>query len=170
MKYGPVAAALLQYLSIMPDTKGIERAPAIDKLDWDIRSFDSTHRSTPNQALEKELKACSSLVSPSDPEASRRFLTQGSATVTWSGMGALFRNLETFLGVNAEWITLHDSSSRALEFALGELLDARRGAQPAVVLTTDAEHRSVRAMLEDRLKPIYGFRIEIGRASCRERV
>jgi selenocysteine lyase/cysteine desulfurase len=159
MKYGPVAAALLQYLSIMPDTKGIERTPAIDKLDWDIRSFDSTHRSTPNQALEKELRACSSLVSPTDPDASRRFLTQGSATVTWSGMGALFRNLETFLGVNAEWITLHDSASRALEFALGELLDAR-GAQPTVVLTSDAEHRSIRAMLEDRLQPIYRFGLE----------
>ena len=159
MKYGPVAAALLQYLSIMPDTKGIERTPAIDKLDWDIRSFDSTHRSTPNQVLEKELKACSSLVSPTDPDASRRFLTQGSATVTWSGMGALFRNLETFLGVNAEWITLHDSASRALEFALGELLDAR-GARPTVVLTSDAEHRSIRAMLEDRLQPIYRFGLE----------
>jgi selenocysteine lyase/cysteine desulfurase len=159
MKYGPVAAALLQYLSIMPDTKGIERTPAIDKLDWDIRSFDSTHRSTPNQALEKELRACSSLVSPTDPDASRRFITQGSATVTWSGMGALFRNLETFLGVNAEWITLHDSASRALEFALGELLDAR-GARPTVVLTSDAEHRSIRAMLEDRLQPIYRFGLE----------
>jgi selenocysteine lyase/cysteine desulfurase len=159
MKYGPVAAGLLQYLSIMPDIKGIERAPAIDKLDWDIRSFDSTHRSTPNQALEKELKACSGLLSPADKEASRRFLTQGSATVTWSGMGALFRNLETFLGVNAEWITLHDSASRALEFALGELLDAR-GAQPTVVLTSDAEHRSIRAMLEDRLQPIYRFGLE----------
>jgi selenocysteine lyase/cysteine desulfurase len=159
MKYGPVAAALLQYLSIMPDTQGIERTPAIDKLDWDIRSFDSTHRSTPNQALEKELRACSSLVSPTDPEASRRFLTQGSATVTWSGMGALFRNLETFLGVNAESITLHDSASRALEFALGELLDAR-GARPTVVLTSDAEHRSIRAMLEDRLQPIYRFGLE----------
>jgi selenocysteine lyase/cysteine desulfurase len=159
MKYGPVAAGLLQYLSIMPDTKGIERTPAIDKLDWDIRSFDSTHRSTPNQAVEKELRACSSLVSATDPEASRRFLTQGSATVTWSGMGALFRNLETFLGVNAESITLHDSASRALEFALGELLDAR-GARPAVVLTSDAEHRSIRAMLEDRLQPIYRFGLE----------
>jgi selenocysteine lyase/cysteine desulfurase len=159
MKYGPIAAGLLQYLSIMPDIKGIERAPAIDKLDWDIRSFDSTHRSTPNQVLEKELKACSSLVSPSDPETSRRFLTQGSTTVTWSGMGALFRNLETFLGVNAEWITLHDSASRALEFALGELLDAR-GARPTVVLTSDAEHRSIRAMLEDRLQPIYRFGLE----------
>jgi selenocysteine lyase/cysteine desulfurase len=159
MKYGPVAAALLQYLSIMPDTKGIERTPAIDKLDWDIRSFDSTHRSTPNQALEKELRACSSLVSLTDPDASRRFITQGSATVTWSGMGALFRNLETFLGVNAEWITLHDSASRALEFALGELLDAR-GARPTVVLTSDAEHRSIRAMLEDRLQPIYRFGLE----------
>jgi selenocysteine lyase/cysteine desulfurase len=159
MKYGPVAAALLQYLSIMPDIKGIERAPAIDMLDWDIRSFDSTHRSTPNQALEKELKACSSLVSPTDPEASRSFLTQGSTTVTWSGMGALFRNLETFLGVSAESITLHDSATRALEFALGELLDAR-GAQPTVVLTSDAEHRTVRAVLEDRLQPIYRFRLE----------
>jgi selenocysteine lyase/cysteine desulfurase len=159
MKYGPVAAGLLQYLSLMPEIKGIERAPAIDKLDWDMRSFDSTHRSTPNQALEKELKACSGLLSSSDPDASRRFLTQGSTTVTWSGMAALFRNLETFLGVSAESITLHDSGSHALEFALGELLDAR-GARPAVVLTTDAEHRSVRAVLEDRLQPIYRFRLE----------
>jgi selenocysteine lyase/cysteine desulfurase len=159
MKYGPVAAGILQYLAIMPEIKGIERAPAIDRLDWDMRSFDSSHRSTPNQALVKELNACSSLISSSDPESGRRFLTQGSATVTWSGMAALFRNLETFLGVSAESITLHESASCALEFALGELLDAR-GAQPTVVLTTDAEHGSVRAVLEDRLKPIYGFRLE----------
>ena len=159
MKYGPIAAGLLQYLSIMPDIKGIERVPAIDKLDWDIRSFDSTHRSTPNQSLEKELRACSSLLSPSDPVTSRRFLTQGSTTVTWSGMAALLRNLETFLGVSAESITLLDDASRALEFALGELLDAR-GAQPTVVLTSDAEHRSLRAVLEDRLQPVYRFRLE----------
>ena len=159
MKYGPVAAGLLQYLSIMPEIKGIERAPAIDKLDWDMRSFDSTHRSAANQALEKELKACSDLLSSSDPDAGRRFLTQGSTTVTWSGMATLIRNLETFLGVSAESITLHDSASHALEFALGELLDAR-GAQPTVVLTSDAEHRSVRAVLEDRLQPIYRFQLE----------
>ena len=159
MKYGPVAAGILQYLAIMPEIKGIERAPAIDRLDWDMRSFDSTHRSTPNQALEKELKACSSLLSSSDPDAGRRFLTQGSTTVTWSGMAALFRNLETFLGVSAESITLHDGASQALEFALGELLDAR-GAQPTVILTTDAEHRSVRAALEQRLQSIYRFRLE----------
>ena len=159
MKYGPVAAAILQYLAIMPEIKGIERAPAIDRLNWDMRSFDSTHRSTPNQALTKELKACSSLLSSADPDAGRRFLTQGSTTVTWSGMAAFFRNLETFLGVSAESITLHDSASHALAFALGELLDAR-GARPTVVLTTDAEHRSVRAVLEDRLQPIYRFRLE----------
>ncbi len=159
MKYGPIGAALLQYLSIMPDTKGIERIPAIDRLDWDLRSFDSTHRSTPNQAIEKELKACSTLLSPSDPDASRRFLIQGSTTVTWSGMAALLRNLETFLGVSAESITLHDDASHALEFALGELLDAR-GTQPTVVLTSDAEHRSVRAVLEDRLQPVYRFRLD----------
>jgi selenocysteine lyase/cysteine desulfurase len=159
MKYGPVAAGVLQYLAIMPDIKGIERTPAIDKLDWDVRSFDSTHRSAPNQALAKELNACSSLLSSSDLEAGRRFLTQGSTTVTWSGMATLFRNLEIFLGVSADSITLHDSASHALEFALGELLDAR-GARPTVVLTTDAEHRSVRAVLEGRLQPIYKFRLE----------
>jgi selenocysteine lyase/cysteine desulfurase len=159
MKYGPVAAGVLQYLALMPEIKGIERAPAIDKLDWDMRSFDSTHRSTPNPALEKELKACTNLVSSADPDAGRRFLTQGSTTVTWSGMAALFRNLESFLGVTAESITLHASASHALEFALGELLDAR-GAQPTVVLTSDAEHGSVRAVLEQRLQPIYRFQLE----------
>ena len=31
MKYGPVAAGILQYLAIMPEIKDIERAPAIDR-------------------------------------------------------------------------------------------------------------------------------------------
>ena len=159
MKYGPVAVAILQYLAVMPQTDGIERTAAIDKLGWDMRSFDSTHRSTPNPAVTKELKACSALLSPSDPDAARRFLMQGSTTVIWSGMAALFRNLEAFLGVSAELITLHDSAAQALAFALGELLDAR-GAQPTVILTTDAEHRSVRHVLEQRLQPLYRYRIE----------
>jgi selenocysteine lyase/cysteine desulfurase len=160
MKYGPVAAGVLQYLAIMPDTRDIERISAIDKLAWDPRSFDSTKRSTPNPSLERELKECSDLLASSDAEAGRRFLTQGSTTVIWSGMAALFRNLENLLGVSAECATLHTDAASALEFALGEVLDAR-GAQPTVILTSDAEHRSVRAALEKRLQPLYRFRLEI---------
>ncbi len=159
VKYGPIAVGVLQYLSILPTIDGIERLPAISKLDWDMRSFDATHRSTPNRALAKELKACSSLMPVSSPEAARRFLTQGSATVTWSGADALFSNLETLLGVSAESISLHDSASDGIEFALGELLDAR-GAQPTLILTTDAEHRSLRNTVERRLQPIYRFGLE----------
>jgi selenocysteine lyase/cysteine desulfurase len=159
VKYGPLVAGVLQYLSILPQIKDIERTPAIDKLDWNMRSFDATHRSTPNQAVEKELKACSSIMSQSSQDAVRRFLAQGSVTVTWSGVDALFRNLETFLGVNAESITLHESTAQSIEFALGELLDAR-GAEPTLVLTTDAEHRSVRDTLQERLQPIYRFKLE----------
>ena len=159
VKYGPVAAGLLQYLSILPDTKEIERTPPIDRLDWDMRSFDATHRSTSNVTVAKELKACSCLLPPASPDAARRFLTQGSATVTWSGVDALFRNLELLLGVSADSMTLHESASRAIEFAIGELLDSR-GTQPAVIVTSDAEHRSVRSTLEERLQPIYRFGLE----------
>jgi selenocysteine lyase/cysteine desulfurase len=160
IKYGPISAGVLQYLSILPEMKEIERVPSIDKLDWDMRSFDATRRSTPNKAVAKELKACSNLMSPAYPDAARRFLTQGSTTVTWSGVDALFRNLEIVLGVSVESMTLYESASQAIEFALGELLDAR-GAETTLVLTTDAEHHSLRSVLEDRLRPIYRFRLEI---------
>jgi selenocysteine lyase/cysteine desulfurase len=99
-------------------------------------------------------------MSPAYPDAARRFLTQGSTTVTWSGVDALFRNLEIVLGVSVESMTLYESASQAIEFALGELLDAR-GAETTLVLTTDAEHHSLRSVLEDRLRPIYRFRLEI---------
>jgi selenocysteine lyase/cysteine desulfurase len=160
VKYGPIAAGVLQYLSVLPAMKEIERAPAIDKLGWDMRSFDATHRSTPNQAVANEVKACSSLMLRSNGEAARRFLTQGSTTVTWSGVGALFRNLEILLGVSADSMSLHDTASQAIECALGELLDAR-GGEATLILTTDAEHHSVRSLLEDHLKPIYHFNLEV---------
>jgi selenocysteine lyase/cysteine desulfurase len=159
VKYGPAAAGVLRYLSMLPDTNSIERIPQIAQLDWDERCFDATYRSTQSPALTSELKSCASLMSPSNPDAARRFLTQGSATVTWSGVDALFHNLETWLGVSAESITLHDGASQAIEFAIGELFDAR-GANPTVVLTTDAEHKSLRYVLEEHLQPIYQFQLE----------
>ena len=61
---------------------------------------------------------------------------------------------------NAESITLHEDASNGIEFAIGEILDAR-GANPAVVLTTDAEHKSLRCVVEEHLKPIYQFNSEI---------
>lgn len=158
MKYGPIAVGVLQYLSMLPKME-IERAPAIDKLNWDMRGFDATRRSTTNQAVAKELKACASLMSPSNPDAVRLFLRQGSATVTWSGTDAFFRNLESVLGVSAEFMTLHDNTSQALEIALGEVLDARRG-RATLVLSTDAEHNSLRSVLKDHLQPTYRFQLE----------
>ena len=159
MKYGPVAAGVLRYLSILPDTHTIERIPGIAQLDWDSRSFDATYRSTQSPALTKELKACASLMSPSSPDAARRFLTQGSATVTWSGVDALFHNLEAWLRLSAESISLHECASEAIEFAIAEILDAR-GANSTVILTTDAEHKSVRRVVEEHLQPIYQFQLE----------
>jgi selenocysteine lyase/cysteine desulfurase len=160
VKYGPIAAGVLQYVSILPKTSEIERTPAIDKLDWNMRSFDATHRSTPNRAVANELKACSSLMSQLSGEAAGRFLTEGSTTVTWSGFGALFRNLAILLGVSPDSITRRDTASQAIEHALGELLDERRN-EATLVLTTDAEHHSVRSLLEDRLKPMYQFNLEV---------
>ncbi len=159
VKYGPIAAGVLRYLSILPDAKSVDRIPEIAKLDWDVRCFDASYRSTLSPALVNELKACASLMSPTSPEAARRFLTQGSANVTWSGVDALFHNLEAWLRVSAESVTLHDDASHGIEFAIGEILDAR-GASSTVVLTTDAEHKSLRCVVEDHLKPIYQFKSE----------
>ncbi len=159
MKYGPIAIAVLQYLSVLPQMTDIDRAAAIDKLNWDPGSFDATRRSVLNQAVTKEVKACSRLMLPAAPEAADRFLRQGSTTVTWSGFDALFRNLEAVLGVSVDSMTLHDSACKGIEFALGELLDAR-AAERTLVLTTDAEHHSVRNVLEDHLRPIYRFQLE----------
>jgi hypothetical protein len=156
MKYGPVAVGVLQYLSMIPKMNDIERAPVIDKLNWDMQGFDSTRRSTPNQVLAKELKACSSLMPHSNPDAARRFLTQGSTTVTWSGFDALFSNLEGVLGISAQTMTLHDSASKAIEFALGELLDAR-GAEPTLVVTSDAEHHRSAVRLKIGFSPYIDF-------------
>jgi selenocysteine lyase/cysteine desulfurase len=160
VKYGPIAAGVLQYLSILPEMRDIERTPAIDKLDWDTRSFDAMHRSTPNHAVTTELRACSSLMSSSSAAAAQRFWTQGSATVTWSGVGALLRNLAILLEISADSMTLHGTASQAIGRALGEVLDTRRD-QATLILTTDAEHHSVRSLLEDRLKPIYEFDLEV---------
>ncbi|MBV9301625.1 MAG: aminotransferase class V-fold PLP-dependent enzyme [Acidobacteriaceae bacterium] len=159
VKYGPLVIGVLQYLSILPEISDEERAPAINKLDWDPRVFDTPYRSTLSHSLGKELTACSNLMSPSNPQSARRFLTQGSTTVTWSGAQAFLGNLEAFLGVSAESMTLHEDASHAMEFAVGALLDAR-GAQATVVLTTDAEHGPIRQTIKDRLQHIYRFQLE----------
>jgi hypothetical protein len=160
VKYGPITAGVLQYLSILPEMSDIERTPAIDKLDWDTRSFDAMHRSTPNHAVTTELRACSSLMSSLRTAAAQRFWAHGSTTVTWSGVGALLRNLAILLEISADSMTLHGTASQALGRALGEVLDTRRD-QPTLILTTDAEHHSVRSLLEDRLRPIYDLELEV---------
>lgn len=157
-KYGPIAVGILQYLSILPDLNQVERFAAIDKLGWDRRCFDATYRSLVPQALQSELKTCSSLMLHSSGDATERFLTQGSVTVTWSGVDTLYNNLEALLGVSAESMTLRDNASEAVEFALAELLEARQG-KLTLVLTSDAEDASLHRVIEGVLKPTYPFQL-----------
>jgi hypothetical protein len=167
VKYGPIAAGVLQYLSVLPETSDIERTSAIDKLDWDTRSFDATHRSKPNRAVTTEMRACSSLLLSLKRDAAQRLLTQGSATVTWSGVGALLRNLAILLEISPDSMTLHGTASQAIGRALGEVFDTR-GNEATLILTTDAEHHSGRSVLEDRLKPYITLtcRLFPSRISC----
>jgi selenocysteine lyase/cysteine desulfurase len=143
--------------------RGAGNGPLKSRFSFDPRNFDVAAMGGVSEELEKALNTCAHLcrLGPNDP-GTIHFIANGQKPTVWGGTERMYINLARFLSVPESWISLHDRTTAALEFALRDALGRlRRNNGSLKLMMTDCEYPEIMDRLVPEIAALHGLEVHI---------
>jgi selenocysteine lyase/cysteine desulfurase len=162
-------SSVLGYLGLFAPRSTLEFVDAVSGYNFDSKYFDVAALAPHSPTLDREVESAMGFTrnGPSNSQTIE-FLRNGKNQVLWRGMGGFFGNLGELFEVSPDYVTLHERTTDAMEFALSDACERLGVRKEITLLTTDAEYPSVGETLLSRLAERYPLRIL--RASVQEAI